>query len=74
MLWAAGLIVVIGAVSGLITPLVAASLQERTPKDRWSRFGLFNAGHDGLLDIGIHVRPAGSPTPLARASLLRSVS
>ncbi len=45
MLWAAGLIVVIGAVSGLITPLVAASLQERTPKDLMARvFGLFNTG------------------------------
>ena len=32
-------------VSGLITPLVAASLQERTPKDLMARvFGLFNTG------------------------------
>ena len=43
--WAAGLIIIIGATSGLITPLVAASLQERTPKDLMARvFGLFNTG------------------------------
>jgi MFS family permease len=42
---AAGLIVAIGATSGLITPLVSASLQERTPKDLMARvFGLFNTG------------------------------
>ena len=45
VLWAAGLIVAIGATSGLITPLVATSLQERTPKDLMARvFGLFNTG------------------------------
>jgi MFS family permease len=45
ILWAAGLIVAIGATSGLITPLVSASLQERTPKDLMARvFGLFNTG------------------------------
>lgn len=45
MLWAGGLIVAIGAASGLITPLVSASLQERTPKDLMARvFGLFNTG------------------------------
>jgi MFS family permease len=45
IVWAAGLIVAIGATSGLITPLVAASLQERTPKDMMARvFGLFNTG------------------------------
>ena len=42
---AAGLIIAIGATSGLITPLVSASLQERTPKDLMARvFGLFNTG------------------------------
>jgi MFS family permease len=42
---AAGLVVAIGATSGLITPLVSASLQERTPKDLMARvFGLFNTG------------------------------
>ena len=45
MLFAAGLIVVIGATSGVITPLVSTSLQERTPKDLMARvFGLFNTG------------------------------
>ena len=45
MLWAGGLIVAIGATSGLITPLVATSLQERTPKELMARvFGLFNTG------------------------------
>jgi DHA3 family macrolide efflux protein-like MFS transporter len=45
MLWAGGLIVAIGATSGLITPLVSASLQERTPKNLMARvFGLFNTG------------------------------
>jgi DHA3 family macrolide efflux protein-like MFS transporter len=43
--YAAGLIIAIGATSGLITPLVSASLQERTPKDLMARvFGLFNTG------------------------------
>jgi predicted MFS family arabinose efflux permease len=42
---AALLIAGIGATSGLITPLVSASLQERTPKDLMARvFGLFNTG------------------------------
>jgi MFS family permease len=42
---AAGLIAGIGATSGLITPLVSASLQERTPKELMARvFGLFNTG------------------------------
>jgi MFS family permease len=42
---AAGLLVAIGAASGLIIPLVSASLQERTPKDLMARvFGLFNTG------------------------------
>ena len=45
VLSAAGLIVAIGATSGLINPLVATSLQERTPKDLMARvFGLFNTG------------------------------
>jgi MFS transporter, DHA3 family, macrolide efflux protein len=45
MVLAAGLIMAIGATSGLITPLVSASLQERTPKELMARvFGLFNTG------------------------------
>ncbi len=53
---AAGLIVVIGATSGLITPLVATSLQERTPKDLMARvFGLFNTGTMVFSMIGMTV-------------------
>jgi MFS family permease len=53
---AAGLIVVIGATSGLITPLVSASLQERTPKDLMARvFGLFNTGTMVFSMIGMTV-------------------
>jgi MFS transporter, DHA3 family, macrolide efflux protein len=56
ILWAAGLIVAIGATSGLITPLVAASLQERTPKDLMARvFGLFNTGTMVFAMIGMTV-------------------
>ena len=53
---AAGLIVAIGATSGLITPLVSASLQERTPKDLMARvFGLFNTGTMVFSMIGMTV-------------------
>jgi MFS transporter, DHA3 family, macrolide efflux protein len=56
ILWAVGLIVAIGATSGLITPLVAASLQERTPKDLMARvFGLFNTGTMVFSMIGMTV-------------------
>ena len=56
ILWATGLIVAIGATSGLITPLVAASLQERTPKDLMARvFGLFNTGTMVFSMIGMTV-------------------
>ena len=56
ILWAVGLIVAIGATSGLITPLVAASLQERTPKDLMARvFGLFNTGTMVCSMIGMAV-------------------
>ena len=56
ILWATGLIVAIGATSGLITPLVAASLQERTPKDLMARvFGLFNTGTMVCSMIGMTV-------------------
>lgn len=45
LLLAAALIAVIGGSSGLITPLVSASLQERTPKELLARvFGVFNTG------------------------------
>jgi MFS family permease len=56
MVFAAGLIVVIGACSGLITPLVATSLQERTPKELMARvFGLFNTGTMVCSMIGMTV-------------------
>jgi MFS family permease len=56
LLFAAGLIVAIGATSGLITPLVSTSLQERTPKDFMARvFGLFNTGTMVFAMIGMTV-------------------
>lgn len=56
MVFAAALIIVIGATSGLITPLVSASLQERTPKDLMARvFGLFNTGTMVFAMIGMTV-------------------
>ena len=54
--FAAGMIIIIGATSGLITPLVSASLQERTPKDMMARvFGLFNTGTMVFSMIGMTV-------------------
>ena len=54
--FAAALIVVIGATAGLITPLVSASLQERTPKELMARvFGLFNTGTMVFAMIGMTV-------------------
>jgi MFS family permease len=56
LLVAAGLIIAIGATSGLITPLVSTSLQERTPKDFMARvFGLFNTGTMVFAMIGMTV-------------------
>jgi MFS family permease len=56
LFYAAGLIIAIGATSGLITPLVSASLQERTPKDLMARvFGLFNTGTMVFSMIGMTV-------------------
>ncbi len=51
---AAALIVMIGASSGLVTPLVSTSLQERTPKELLARvFGLFNTGTMACSMIGM---------------------
>lgn len=51
---AAGLIAAIGGSSGLVTPIVSASLQERTPKDLLARvFGLFNTGAMAFAMIGM---------------------
>lgn len=53
---AAGLIAIIGGSSGLITPLVSASLQERTPKDMLARvFGVFNTGAMAFAMAGMTV-------------------
>jgi MFS family permease len=39
------LIVIVGGSSGLVTPIVSASLQEMTPKELMARvFGVFNTG------------------------------
>jgi len=51
---AAALIAVIGGSSGLITPLVSASLQERTPKDLLARvFSVFNTGSMAFAMLGM---------------------
>jgi len=53
---AAGLIVVIGGSSGLVTPIVSASLQEMTPKDLLARvFSVFNTGTMALAMLGMTV-------------------
>ena len=53
---AAALIAVIGGSSGLITPLVAASLQERTPKNLLARvFSVFNTGSMAFAMLGMTV-------------------
>ena len=53
---AALLIAVIGISSGLITPLVSASLQERTPHDLLARvFGVFNTGTMAFAMLGMTV-------------------
>jgi len=51
---AAVLIALVGGSSGLITPLVSASLQERTPKTLLARvFGVFNTGTMACAVIGM---------------------
>lgn len=53
---AAGLIVVIGGSSGLVTPIVSASLQEMTPKDLLARvFSVFNTATMALAMLGMTV-------------------
>jgi DHA3 family macrolide efflux protein-like MFS transporter len=50
------LIAIIGISSGLITPLVSASLQERTPKELLARvFGVFNTGTMAFAMLGMTV-------------------
>lgn len=51
---AALLIAAIGGSSGLITPIVASSLQENTPKDLLARiFSVFNTGTMGMAILGM---------------------
>ena len=54
-LWMAALwIAVIGASSGLVTPIVSAALQEKTPKDLVARiFSVFNTGTMALAILGM---------------------
>ena len=48
------LMVPIGVSSGLVTPLVSASVQEETPQDLLGRvFGVFNTGTMGLAMLGM---------------------
>jgi MFS transporter, DHA3 family, macrolide efflux protein len=50
------LIAAIGGSSGLLTPLVSASLQERTPKHLLARvFGVFNTGSMAFAVMGMTV-------------------
>lgn len=52
----AALIVVVGASSGLVTPIVSASLQERTPKNLMARvFGVFNSGVMACAMLGMTI-------------------
>jgi MFS family permease len=48
------LIAVIGASSGLVTPIVSASLQEKTPEDLLARtFSVFNTGTMAMAILGM---------------------
>ena len=68
---AALLIAVIGISSGLITPLVSASLQERTPKELLARvFGVFNTGTMAFAMLGMTVLGWASDTFGASVSLI----
>lgn len=54
LLMAALLIAAIGGSSGLVTPIVSASLQEKTPKELLARiFGVFNTGTMGMAMVGM---------------------
>ena len=56
LLMAALLIAVIGGSSGLVSPIVSTSLQEKTPKDLLARiFGVFNTGTMGMAILGMTV-------------------
>jgi MFS family permease len=65
------LIALIGISSGLITPLVSASLQERTPKDLLARvFGVFNTGTMAFAMLGMTVLGWASDSFGASVSLV----
>jgi MFS family permease len=65
------LIVVIGGASGLVTPLVSASLQERTPKALLARvFGVFNTGSMAFAMIGMTLFGWAADAFSPRVSLL----
>jgi MFS family permease len=53
--WVAALLIaVIGASSGLVTPIVSASLQEKTPEDLLARtFSVFNTGTMAMAILGM---------------------
>ncbi len=70
LVMAAGLIVVVGASSGLVTPIVSASLQERTPKNLMARvFGVFNSGVMACAMLGMTIFGWVADTFGASASL-----
>ncbi|HJR77752.1 MAG TPA: hypothetical protein VJ805_12285, partial [Nitrospiraceae bacterium] len=53
---AALLLIAIGGSSGLVTPIVSATLQEMTPKDLLARvFGVFNTGVMAFAMLGMTV-------------------
>ena len=69
--FAAALIAVIGGSSGLITPLVSASLQERTPKELLARvFSVFNTGSMAFAMLGMTVLGWASDAFGASVSLI----
>ncbi|MCC2641496.1 MAG: Permease, family [Nitrospira sp.] len=56
LLMAALLIAAVGGSSGLVSPIVSASLQEKTPKELLARiFGVFNTGTMGMAILGMTV-------------------
>ena len=56
LLMAALLIAAVGGSSGLVSPIVSASLQEKTPKELLARiFGVFNTGTMGMAILGMPV-------------------
>lgn len=70
LVMSAGLIVIVGACSGLVTPIISASLQERTPKKLMARvFGAFNSGVMACAILGMTLFGWMADTFSASASL-----